>query len=81
MVEDYGLNYKAPLLERVRLAWRLVRGQPVAYHIGCHGTGIYIPVPGSVVGCEVRPEGFLPGGLTQVQWEIAGQTEMGGMNG
>jgi hypothetical protein len=57
-VNDYGFAYKASLRERLRMAWRLVKGESVAYRIGCHGTGIYVPRLGAVVGCEVRPEGF-----------------------
>jgi len=58
MPEEFGFAYRAPLRERLRMAWRLVRGESIAYRIGCHGTGIYLPEGGSVVGCEVRPEGF-----------------------
>ena len=54
----YGFAYRAPLRVRLRLAWRLVRGEPVAYRIGCHGTGFYVPELGSVVGCDVRPDGY-----------------------
>jgi hypothetical protein len=54
----FGFAYRAPLRVRVRLAWGLLRGDPTAYRIGVHGTGIYLPELGSVVGCEVRPSGF-----------------------
>lgn len=57
--EKYGFAYEAPLRVRLRLAWRLVKGESVAYRVGVHGTGIYVPTgPGAVVGCEIRPEGF-----------------------
>jgi len=74
MAEKYGFDYEAPLLQRLRMAWRLVRGESIAYRIGCHGTGIYVPSLGAVVGCEVRPEGF-------GEKEIAGQGELEGTHG
>jgi hypothetical protein len=58
-IETFGFAYRAPLRQRLRMAWQLVRGRSVAYRIGVHGTGIYVPEsPGAVVGCEIRPEGF-----------------------
>ena len=84
MAEAYGFAYKAPLRERLHMAWLLVKGESVAYHIGCHGSYIYAERLGAIVGCEVRPDGFGGDGAgigVKLEKEIAGQTEMGGMNG